>query len=1068
MDFLFLEGNLLQVTTICGELRQHTAIHARVKKAIADHDFSLIVVFPTLSMLRMIEDELLNLPEAKGIGGVRFLLFEGFIGEIRDLFGLNDRQATMMERALILQQICQELEAGGALVYLNRVPFTQSYRQSLLDSIAEWKRSGLTVEVFRDWAQEKGIKEAELALIYQYYQERLIQYNLVEEDLTLEALHTIRLSGYFPERKYRVILYGFTDLTPLQADYLKVLENWFELEIIIDPTRVPDFQAYVASHFGFKAVNEAVRSDLQPLTALQMLQNVFWRQEPEQLDCKRDDQSIKIIEVAGLNRQISSVAREISLFLHSHPSATLADILILTPQPQSFITQGRSIFARYGLELSGVTKKLQESTLVLEYLHLLKLLDNGWQWQDLQYLVRQLCVGAEATVADLMLLEIGKKYGALSGKQRWLHLIEETDLFDEINIAAVVLDKLKGLIKWLADFPTEASLLELLTLTRQWFESRCQTALRTLNSQNMFIFREQLWNYQAVNCLIAAIDELLEKDKGLWNPGQRLTLEEFQTFIAEYFLELEVKGVYSRGDGIRVLPPREARGLQAKVVFITGLEQGVFPRQYISDWKLDADARFELRLLGINLETGENYLIQEKLAFYWSLQAAVEHLVLVFQSQGENGEPLDRSVFLDEILQWFPQLAEERQYYPLGPTLCGGFDNCSNLLEHKELWVHYLSKPNSEILPREREICNQLLFEPDFWELALRINHWNLGRDKVRIFESDSPANNWLLARFGERSVINITAIEDYRSCPYRFFLKHVIQVRPVSEPPYLPEALDLGELYHAILRDFYQNFVGTGLAADSFDQYWGMLQNLLEIHFNVWQERVANDMAQVILDLQKAEISKNLNGWLRAELDWTSITGLRFKPQLLEYAFGSKLSHTNDPLLTAPYRFQWEGINALISGRIDRVDVDRERHFIVYDYKLGQSLTAKELVEIAKIQIPVYILALEQLVFGTDKAVGGCYLAIKNPSRTKGGIWLQAKIEPVIKSKAVLTPLEWEEWLNQVCQEVAVVIKGIREGNYKTVTSCLPYCEYQSCCRQQELFHAAAEVNEHNALCTE
>lgn len=1061
-----MEGDyLLQVTTICGELKQHTAVHARVKKAIADHDFSLIVVFPTLSMLRMIEDELLNLPEMKGLGGIRFLLFEGFIGEIRDLFGLNNRQATAMERNLIIQQICQELEAGGTLAYLNRVPFTQNYRQSLLDSIAEWKRSGLTVEVFRDWAQEKGIKEAELALIYQYYQERLVRHNLVEEDLTLEALHTLRLNGYFPEKKSRVILYGFTDLTPLQADYLKVLENWFEFEIIIDPTTVPEFQTFVASHFGFKTVAETVPDDLQPLSALQMLQNVFWRQEPEQLDLKRDDQSIKIIEVAGLNRQISSIAREISLFLHNNPAVTLADFLILTPQPHLFITQGRPIFARYGLELSAVTKTLQESTLVLEYLNLLKLLDNGWQWQDLQYLIRQLCVGPEATGADLLLLEIGKQYGALSGKQRWLHLIEEAELFEETNIAAVAFEKLKWLVKWLAEFPIEASLLELLTLTRQWFENRCQTILRSLNKQNKLIFGEQLWNCQAINCLITAIDELLGKDRGLWNPGQQLTLEEFQTFFTEFFLELEVKGVHSPKNGIRVLPPREARGLQAKVVFITGLEQGVFPRQYISDWKLDTDARFELKLLGINLETGENYLIQEKLAFYWSLQAAVDHLVLVFKSQGENGKPLDQSVFLKEIIQWFPQLAEERHYYPLGPTLCNSFESCSSHLERKELWVHYLSQPNSEIPPEEQEICNQLLSEPEFLDLALRLNHWNWGRAKVRFFEADSPANKWLLSRFGERSVINITAIEDYRSCPYRFFLKYVLQVIPVSEPPASPEALDLGELYHAILRDFHLNFIGIGLVVNNFDQYWEMLRNLLEKHFDVWHERVANDIARVILDLQKAEISKNLIDWLRAELDWTSTTGFRFKPQLLEYDFGSRLSSVPT---TAPYRFQWEGINALISGRIDRVDVDQERNFIVYDYKLGESLTAKELVEVAKIQIPVYILALEQLIFGADKAVGGCYLSLNNSSRAKGGIWQQAKIEPVIKSKAVLTPFEWKEWLQQICQEVARAIKGIREGNYKTVISCLPYCEYQSCCRRQELFHAVAEVNEPNAVCAE
>jgi ATP-dependent helicase/nuclease subunit B len=301
--------------------------------------------------------------------------------------------------------------------------------------------------------------------------------------------------------------------------------------------------------------------------------------------------------------------------------------------------------------------------------------------------------------------------------------------------------------------------------------------------------------------------------------------------------------------------------------------------------------------------------------------------------------------------------------------------------------------------------------------------------------------------------LFSITAIEDYRSCPYRFFLKHVLKIKPAPKPTLLPELLDLGLLYHAILRGFGKKLRGKSLRREEIDRYWEILVGLFEEEYQEWQRWAGNQPAEMILSLKQEEIRKTLKRWLESELEWTEATAGRFKLYQLEWGFGiNGVTSELETLSSAPYHLEQGSVIINVWGRIDRVDCDDSGSFVVYDYKLGRGPTVKDLIEMKDLQIPVYLLALEQLHFGKGQAVGGSYLGLRSPSRGNGGIWNREKLGPVLKGKSLLEQEQWEAFLEGIKKELVTPVTGIRSGNFNlTDGDCLKYCEYRDCCRRLE-----------------
>ncbi|HEX3044470.1 MAG TPA: PD-(D/E)XK nuclease family protein, partial [Bacillota bacterium] len=882
------EAPLINVTTRIGELKDHSLILTRLRQAIASQDFSFIVIFPTLHLLQAILHEFLG-QGYPGFGGVRLLLFQGFQDEVCQLLGVRRRLPDPLAQELLLTQCFHQLIQEEKLPYLGRVPFTHHYRQAILEGITEWNRSGLTPEIFETWADGKGarLREGarlgkgdrlhELALLYRTYQKLLVDKGFTSDDLILSGLKSLPA----PERKQGpVIVYGFTDLTPIQFKYLEILDAWFDLELIVDPTPAPVFQEWVSRGLSIlpsptcalSPVDDET-SQLDPSNTLAYLQRRLWVEPfkswttPERATPLEDSrlsarESVRLIQTAGAVRAATAIAREIVDLITAHPDYQWDDFLIITPELNSFTRAARPVFHEYGLPFPEAPVRLREIPCISHWCQATTAVCGNWPWPEMEILIRQSYRGSQAALGDRVLLEISQKFGALSGRKRWLEITKSDGFQRYFKEIGLDIEPLLLRVNWLARIPDAAQLQDYLNLALEWLRdfgvSKSEWAPeRVLDTDESL--RERMADSRGASFFRTAILEFSYFTADLSRFRGILPLAEFGQIMLDYLLTQEVAApetlASEKESGLRVILPQEARGLTARVVFITGLEQGVFPGIYINDWKINGQERRELTNRGIRMETVEQFQVQEKLAFYWGLQAPAERLYLVARDQDDNAQPLNRSVFLEEVLKLLPELAKSAAPSSLAPTLPESFEACRSMAEIRQYWSYYLTTSSLEatvskeaaasgwLTGGERETHRLFLEDINYRGLAFQVEQWRARMAGPTAPFFTQPGSWKLLARiYHPEYAFAITALEDFRKCPYQFYFRHLLKVRSLLKSQLFPSALDLGDLYHQILQEFGDNYREQSLIPENQPEYQKYLDECFHSFFREWLENAPND----------------------------------------------------------------------------------------------------------------------------------------------------------------------------------------------------------------------------------
>jgi ATP-dependent helicase/DNAse subunit B len=102
--------------------------------------------------------------------------------------------------------------------------------------------------------------------------------------------------------------------------------------------------------------------------------------------------------------------------------------------------------------------------------------------------------------------------------------------------------------------------------------------------------------------------------------------------------------------GVVIADPLAVRARRFRAVFVCGLQDGEFPRHPVPEPFLDDDARVSLaRASGIVLPRHEDVLARERYLLYACVSRPEEVLFLSFRSSDEEGDPLVPSPFLDDV-----------------------------------------------------------------------------------------------------------------------------------------------------------------------------------------------------------------------------------------------------------------------------------------------------------------------------------------------------------------------------------------------------------------------------------
>jgi ATP-dependent helicase/DNAse subunit B len=201
-------------------------------------------------------------------------------------------------------------------------------------------------------------------------------------------------------------------------------------------------------------------------------------------------------------------------------------------------------------------------------------------------------------------------------------------------------------------------------------------------------------------------------------------------------------------------------------------------------------------------------------------------------------------------------------------------------------------------------------------------------------FDGNVPEAGRLLDPSAPNKLISVTELESAAECPFRFFLKRGLGVRPIDErereKDIWLEPLTRGSELHALYATLLRRTRDENRRPNKDDRAW------LTAHAREQLERLNEEMPASTIEILHSESKDFLADvelFLEAECD-----NSRSTPIGIEVSFGRPLDDDSEPL-ARPEAIRIDlgnGVAFQISGRIDRIDKISEDSFEILDYKTG------------------------------------------------------------------------------------------------------------------------------------
>jgi ATP-dependent helicase/DNAse subunit B len=478
---------------------------------------------------------------------------------------------------------------------------------------------------------------------------------------------------------------------------------------------------------------------------------------------------------------------------------------------------------------------------------------------------------------------------------------------------------------------------------------------------------------------------------------------------------------------VAVLDLLRARTRRFEAVFVLGLEEGVFPRRAVETPFLPDDLRRELEQRGRRLARPDP-LARERYLFYTACTRPWELLVLVRESADDEGRPREASPFYDEVRSRFDTAEVER-------------------------WTR--RRPLSDLTwdvgkaPTERErlrgVAALAASDADEARALARANGWErrIERALAAFVRPTRLTHPVVLRELAERDRFSVTELERFHDCSSMWLFERVVSPKEIDSTL---DARIRGGVAHQALYRFYSGLPKRlGIEAVDAEHLADAIVFLRECVSEAIAGGVRLDVPDVeLLELEETLI-RDLEHFLRQEVELS----LPLVPRRFEVGFG-----TSGAAVELQRGLELGGFT--VSGKIDRIDLDpHSARGIVHDYKLGRAHSARDIEAELRLQVPLYILALRDLV-GIEP-LGGIYRGLTGTREARGLLRAEARSDAVPGFKAADYLDEDEFWarVDAARDHARTAVAGIRAGDVRHNPrggDCPTWCKLWTMCRVRRL----------------
>ena len=866
--------------------------------------------------------------------GAEVLTFARLVREIASRTGLDARPLGRVAR----DRVVRAAIADVPLRVLARSAVTPGFPGAAAALFAELQRSLVPPARFtsalRAWASANGGGRAayadELAALYSAYRRRLERLGRPDgEGYAWAALDALRADpaawGGRP-----VFLYGFDDLTPTERDAVETLSRHAAADVCValpyEPGRVAfagraatveELRPLAAEVVHLPERSEHYAPSARP--ALHHLERALFEPAP---DRRPPNGAVRLLEAGGERAEAELVGAAVLELMRQGIEAQ--DIAVLLRGDAATTALFAQVLAGYGIPVSHDRRvPLARTRLGAGVLAGARAALPGGSAADLLAWLRTPGRLADPSPADALDARVrrGGVRTARAARAIWESRLGQPPLTALDALAAAAEDGPEALLGaleaeaeaiWTAPHRRRAEVLAAEDLA----DARVAADLRAASAELRALAAADATLLGSPQDLVEALAAVEVREPSAV-AGAALGTPPETVFAAAGTNGAVPAGPASPPPGVLLADPLAIRARRFRAVFVCGLQDGEFPRRPVPEPFLsDADRRGIASAAGLRLPLHEDVLDRERSLFYAAVSRPEDVLFLSWRSSDEEGDPFAPSAFLDDVRALFTD----------------------------DLWDERGTRLLADVTWRPRDAPTPHELRRAYAAAAAEPEPAPLG----------APATGAVLGLLGSRETEPARGLEAFAACGVRWLIEQLL--RPARTDPD-PEPMQRGSIAHAVLErtlELLRERTGSArIVPERLDAALGALADALRERAGGVGGAGASPRERVLLRGLEADLER----YLRTEAE----CGAGFEPTELEWSFGGA-DDAHGPLAL--------GEGAMVTGRVDRVDVGPGGAAVVRDYKGRVVVGGVKWTDELQLQVALYLLAVRDLL-GLEPVAG-------------------------------------------------------------------------------------------------
>lgn len=382
------------------------------------------------------------------------------------------------------------------------------------------------------------------------------------------------------------------------------------------------------------------------------------------------------------------------------------------------------------------------------------------------------------------------------------------------------------------------------------------------------------------------------------------TIEQFEEYFEIALSSAEVGSIPQMLDEVTFGAADRIKPKEPKVVFVLGLNQGVFPATANAGGIIGGNERIKLLRLGMPItDYTLGFSIDEEYLLYTTLCAASDRVYACYHTVDDSGKEAKPSVVIENIARLF--------------------QNCRKITFGKDSFSYdRIETPRAAFTGLMRNYDGELSLSLkavfSAGEYKDRLNQI----ERLRSEKEDELSCGMGEKLYGKNMYLSATAINTYFTCNFSYFCKYGLHAKTIN--PAEINTLQRGTMVHEVLEKTIEKY-GKDICTLSDEQIKAEAENTIEEYLAAIQgiEQVADARMEYIVKSIK-KLSVAILCHMRDEFAQSG-----FEPVKCELKIGGEDGDIEAAVIKTP-----DG-SIKLRGAIDRVDT-YGAYIRVVDYKTG------------------------------------------------------------------------------------------------------------------------------------